>query len=72
MSQDLILKDMGATLPATKPEYNLMLSNIKDKMPAVTRDTSNFHKSAYSFNKTHVGRDRPNTSSVARSVHKGA
>ena len=40
MSQDLILKDMGATLPATKPEYNLMLSNIKDKMPAVTRDTS--------------------------------
>ena len=49
MSQDLILKDMGATLPATKPEYNLMLSNIKDKMPAVTRDTSNFHKSHSQF-----------------------
>lgn len=49
MANDLIIKDMESTLPATKPEYNLMLQNIKSKMPAVTRDTSNFHKSHSQF-----------------------
>ena len=49
MSNDLIIKDMESTLPVTKPEYNLMLQNIQSKMPAVTRDTSNFHKSHSQF-----------------------
>lgn len=49
MSQDLIIQDIKNTLPAAKPEYNLMLKNIQDRMPAVVRDTSNFHKSHSQF-----------------------
>lgn len=49
MSNDLILNNMNTALAITKPEYNLMLKNIQDRMPAVTRDTSNFHKSHSQF-----------------------
>ena len=49
MSNDLILGNMNTALAVTKPEYNLMLKNIQDRMPAVTRDTSNFHKSHSQF-----------------------
>lgn len=46
---DLILGNMNTALALTKPEYNLMLKNIQDRMPAVTKDTSNFHKSHSQF-----------------------
>lgn len=36
-------------IPVAKPEYNLMLKNIQDRMPAVTKDTSNFYKSHSQF-----------------------
>lgn len=49
MSNDLIISNMNTALAITKPEYNLMLKNIQDRMPAVTRDTSNFHKSHSQF-----------------------
>jgi hypothetical protein len=49
LSNDLILGNMNTALAVTKPEYNLMLKNIQDRMPAVTRDTSNFHKSHSQF-----------------------
>jgi hypothetical protein len=40
---------MNTALEITKPEYNTMLQNIQERMPAVTRDTSNFHKSHSQF-----------------------
>jgi hypothetical protein len=40
---------MNTALAINKPEYNVMLKNIQDRMPAVTRDTSNFHKSHSQF-----------------------
>jgi hypothetical protein len=46
---DLILGNMNTALVVKKPEYNLMLKNIQDRMPAVVRDTSNFHKSHSQF-----------------------
>lgn len=49
MSNDLILGNMNTALAVTKPEYNVMLKNIQDRMPAVVRDTSNFHKSHSQF-----------------------
>jgi hypothetical protein len=49
LSNDLILGNMNTALAEIKPEYNLMLKNIQDRMPAVTRDTSNFHKSHSQF-----------------------
>ena len=49
MSNDLILGNMNTALAVTKPEYNLMLKNIQDRMPAVAKDTSNFHKSHSQF-----------------------
>ena len=49
MSNDLIISNMNTALAVKKPEYNLMLKNIQDRMPAVTRDTSNFHKSHSQF-----------------------
>lgn len=49
MSNDLILGNMNTALAVKKPEYNLMLKNIQDRMPAVVRDTSNFHKSHSQF-----------------------
>lgn len=49
MSNDLIIKSLQINLPAAKPEYKNMLSNIQEKMPAVERDTSNFHKSHSQF-----------------------
>jgi hypothetical protein len=49
LSNELILGNMNTTLAISKPEYNVMLKNIQDRMPAVTRDTSNFHKSHSQF-----------------------
>lgn len=49
MSNDLIISNMNTALAVKKPEYNLMLKNIENKMPAVVRDTSNFHKSHSQF-----------------------
>jgi hypothetical protein len=49
LSNELILGNMNTALAVTKPEYNVMLKNIQDRMPAVTRDTSNFHKSHSQF-----------------------
>ena len=49
MSNELILGNMNTAMAVTKPEYNVMLKNIQDRMPAVTRDTSNFHKSHSQF-----------------------
>ena len=49
MSNDLIISNMTTALAVKKPEYNLMLKNIDAKMPAVVRDTSNFHKSHSQF-----------------------
>ena len=49
LNNELILGNMNTALVVTKPEYNLMLKNIQDRMPAVTRDTSNFHKSHSQF-----------------------
>ena len=49
MSNDLILGNMNTALVIKKPEYNVMLKNIESKMPAVVRDTSNFHKSHSQF-----------------------
>jgi hypothetical protein len=49
LSNELILVNMNTALVVTKPEYNLMLKNIQVRMPAVTRDTSNFHKSHSQF-----------------------
>ena len=49
MSNDLIINSMQTNLPVSKPEYKTMLTNIQAKMPAVVRDTSNFHKSHSQF-----------------------
>ena len=49
MSNDLIISNMTTALTTQKPEYNLMLQNIDSRMPAVVRDTSNFHKSHSQF-----------------------
>jgi len=49
MSNDLILSNMTTALSIKKPEYNAMLQNIQDRMPAVVQDTSNFHKSHSQF-----------------------
>lgn len=49
MSNDLILGNMNTALSITKPEYGRMLQNIQKRMPAVERDTSNFHKSHSQF-----------------------
>ncbi len=49
MSNDLIISNMTTALATQKPEYNLMLQNIDSRMPAVVRDTSNFHKSHSQF-----------------------
>ena len=46
---DLIISNINTALTTVKPEYNVMLSNIDAKMPAVVRDTSNFHKSHSQF-----------------------
>lgn len=49
MSNDLIISNMQTALEVKKPEYNLMLKNIDERLPAVQRDTSNFHKSHSQF-----------------------
>jgi hypothetical protein len=45
----LIIGSINTALAVNKPEYNLMLKNIQDRLPAVARDTSNFHKSHSQF-----------------------
>ncbi len=49
MSNDLIIRNMQSALVVKKPEYNLMLKNIEERLPAVEQDTSNFHKSHSQF-----------------------
>lgn len=49
MSNDLIISNMQTALAIKKPEYNLMLKNIENRLPAVQQDTSNFHKSHSQF-----------------------
>ena len=49
MSNDLIISNMQTALVIKKPEYNLMLKNIEERLPAVQKDTSNFHKSHSQF-----------------------
>lgn len=49
MSNDLIISNMNTALAIKKPEYNVMLKNIEERLPAVTQDTSNFHKSHSQF-----------------------
>lgn len=49
MSNDLIIRNMQTALAIKKPEYNLMLKNIENRLPAVQQDTSNFHKSHSQF-----------------------
>lgn len=49
MSNDLVIGNISTALVSQKPEYNIMLQNINSKMPAVMRDTSNFHKSHSQF-----------------------
>jgi hypothetical protein len=46
---DIVLSNMTTALPATRPEYSSMLTNIQERMPAIVRDTSNFHKSHSQF-----------------------
>jgi hypothetical protein len=47
---DLIIKNINTALATTsKPEYSVMLQNIDARMPAIVRDTSNFHKSHSQF-----------------------
>jgi len=49
VSNDLIISNMQTALVIKKPEYNLMLKNIEERLPAVQKDTSNFHKSHSQF-----------------------
>lgn len=46
---DIVLSDLTTALPIAKPEYSSMLTNIQERMPAIIRDTSNFHKSHSQF-----------------------
>ena len=46
---NLVAHTPYTNLPVAKPEYNLMLKNIESRMPAVVKDTSNFHKSHSQF-----------------------
>lgn len=50
MANDLIIGNISTALAVNqKPEYSVMLKNIDQKLPAVVRDTSNFHKSHSQF-----------------------
>ena len=44
-----ITTTLNQALPTAAPEYKSMLTNISEKMPAVTQATSNFHKSHSQF-----------------------
>ena len=48
-TQLAITTTLNQALPTAAPEYKSMLSNIVEKMPAVTQATSNFHKSHSQF-----------------------
>ena len=49
MSNDLIISNVTTSLVASKPEYNVMLKNIDEKLPAVMKGASNFYKSHSQF-----------------------
>jgi len=50
MSTELVITTtLNEALPTAAPEYKSMLTNIAEKMPAVTQATSNFHKSHSQF-----------------------
>ena len=50
MSTELaITTTLNEAIPTAAPEYKSMLTNIAEKMPAVTQATSNFHKSHSQF-----------------------
>ena len=49
MANDLIIQNINTAIAIKKPEYEVMLKNIDSRMPAVVRDTSNFHKSHSQF-----------------------
>jgi hypothetical protein len=50
MANDLIIGNISTALAVNqKPEYHVMIKNIDQKLPAVIRDTSNFHKSHSQF-----------------------
>lgn len=49
MANELTIGTISTALTNQKPEYKVMLQNINAKMPAVIRDTSNFHKSHSQF-----------------------
>lgn len=46
---NLIIHNIQTGLTEVKPEYSVMLQNIQSKLPAVTKDTSNFYKSHSQF-----------------------
>lgn len=46
---NLIVSSLYTNIPVAKPEYNLMLKNIEERMPSVVRDSSNFYKSHSQF-----------------------
>lgn len=46
---DIILSNINTALTEVKPEYNAMLKNIDEKLPAVLHDSSNFYKSHSQF-----------------------
>ena len=41
----LVTQDIDIQLPAAKPEYKSMLTNIQEKAPAIRQASSNFYKS---------------------------
>ena len=49
LTQLAITTTLNQALPTAAPEYKSMLTNIAEKMPAVTQATSNFHKSHSQF-----------------------
>jgi hypothetical protein len=52
MSKDLMITELEKnflTVSADKPEYKVMATNIKEKMPAVQKASSNFYKSHSQF-----------------------
>ena len=52
MSKDLMITELEKnflTVSEDKPEYKVMATNIKEKMPAVQKASSNFYKSHSQF-----------------------
>ena len=52
MSKDLMITELEKnflTVSEDKPEYKVMATNIKEKMPAIQQASSNFYKSHSQF-----------------------